>query len=269
MLATGEGCEPQGGGNQGRSAPGQGGGLGGGGALGLTLPSAKARAGRNALHRSGLTQVHITGPSRGRQPAQRPVSLTLAFAVASSCPKQDTPAHKACPAGTPRMSPEASAGGCLAGSVVRRRAEGSSQGRALGTGHPAPWRRLVVPSAHPPTCLSASPSTPAPCGGGGFQHHLPPASFTLTLPRTQGRSGSQTWALEAPAPSGRPGQLSGSPHPSPPERCLKASEHHSPVPRCPGAPAQREEGAWVWSTPTSPPLQAPGHFHREGGVDGQ
>lgn len=231
MLATGEGREPQGGGNQGRGAPGQGRGWGGWGALGLTLPSAKARAGRNALHRSGLTQVHITGPSRGRKPAQRLVSLTLAFAVASWCPKQDTPAHEACPAGTPRTSPEASAGGCLASSVVRRRAEGSSQGRALGTGHPAPWRRL-----------GASPSAPTPCGAG-FQHHLSPASFTLTLPRMQGRSRSQTRALEAPGPSGRPGQLSGSPRPSPPRRCLKASEDHSPVPRCPGAPAQREEWA--------------------------
>lgn len=264
MLAAGEGCEPQGGGNWGHGALGQGGGRGGG-TLGLTLPSAKARAGRNALHRSGLTEVHVTGPSRGRQPARRPASLAPAFAVARSCPKQDTPAHEACPARTPRTSPEASAGGCLAGSVVRRPEE-SSHGRALGTGHPAPWRKLIVPSAHPPACLWCQPLSPRPLRGGGFQHHLPPASLILTLPRTQGRSRSQTRALEAPAPCGRPGQLSGSPRPSPPKRCLKASEDHSPVPGALGP--STEEGARVWSTPTSPPLQSPGYFHREGGVDG-
>lgn len=237
MLAAGEGREPQSGGNRGHGAPGQGGGRGGG-TLGLTLPSAKARAGRNALHRSGLTQVHVTGPSRGRQPAWRPASLAPAFAAAPSCPKQDTPAHEACPARTPRTSPEASAGGCLAGSVVRRPEE-SSHGRALGTGHPAPWRKLIVPSARPPACLWCQPLSPHPLRGGGFQHHLPPASLTLTLPRTQGRSRSQTRALEAPAPCGRPGQLSGAPCPSPLKRCLKASEDHSPVPRCPGAQHRR------------------------------
>ena len=99
MLATGEGHEPQSGENQGHGASGKGGGQDWGD-LGLTLPSAKARAGRNALHQPGLTQVHIAGPSRGRQPARRPLSLTLAFAVASSCPEQDTPAHAACPART-------------------------------------------------------------------------------------------------------------------------------------------------------------------------
>lgn len=144
-----------------------------GGDLGLTLPSAKARAGRNALHQSGLTQVHIAGPNRGRQPARRPLSLTLAFAVASSCPKQDTPAHAACLARTARTSPEASAGGCLAGSVVRR-PEGSSQGRALGTGHPTPWRRLAAPSAHLPQC---QPLRPRPLSREG----LPPSPRSCLL----------------------------------------------------------------------------------------
>ena len=161
-LATGEGREPQSGENQGHGASGQGEGRTGGG------------PGSDPSQRKGQSRKERASPARPDPSPHRRAKQGQAASTEAAQPHPgfrhclDVPQERhtcpcAMPGQNPRTSLEASAGGCLAGSVVRR-PEGSSQGRALGTGHLTTWRRLAVPSAHLPRC---QPLRPRPLSGEG------------------------------------------------------------------------------------------------------
>lgn len=157
-------------------------------------------------------------------------------------------ARHTCPCGVPGQNPENVPRSVCWGLSGRLCGEKETGGVQPGPGSGG-WPPHTVEKAGCPLCPPALvPAPQTPPLGGGFHHHLPPASLTLTSPRTQRRSRSETRAQWEARPAVR------HPRPSP----LREDRPRAPVPS-----AEGRGGPGLEHT-HHPPLQSPGHSHRDG-----